>query len=272
VPRRVEGYARAARRAFVYGYAVQTWLEIRLGDHAERHALAPGLTRVGGPRADVVLPGWGDGELHFWSDPPKVVDAGGGPALVRRGARVEEAPLADGDELLWGAARIVLRREAAVLEEIPLEPVPPAAPAGPRARAPADARAWRLLQAGLLVDLGLADKALVRRWQEAVRRSEFDPDACSRELLAEGALDAADRRVLDRCALLLRDLLMAPLLRGASGAGRRARGAARSGLAFVIAQVLALAVYSLILAALMVLVRVRWDVSFDGWIDALLGR
>jgi hypothetical protein len=242
---------------------VRAWIEIQAAGGPQRHELRRGLTKLGGPGADVALAGWSGGELHFWDDPPKVVHVGG-PILRHRGSIALEADLADGERLEWGGATIVYR-EAPVLEELAPEVAEDAPPT------PLERRTWRRVQAGLLVDLGLADGAAARRWQDAVRRGDFDPDAASRELVVASPAEAAGARLCERAGTLLRDFLMAPLARGAPGVGRRARGAAKSGLAFALAQVLALAVYSALLAAAMILARARWETSFDGWIDALLG-
>ncbi len=135
----------------------------------------------------------------------------------------------------------------------------------------AERAAWRRVRAGILVELGLADRVAAKSWQRAVVERRFRPDACADEILARSAVAGDDARVLQRTGVLLRDLLMAPLGRGARGAGRRARQAVRGGLAFVLAQGLALLVFCLIVAALAVVLRLKGH-SLDGWVDRLLGR
>ena len=63
---------------------------------------------------------------------------------------------------------------------------------------------------------------------------------------------------------------MSAFQRGVRGAARKARGAARGGSAFVVANLVAVSVYSLLVAALAVLVRARYDWSLDSSIDGLL--
>ena len=131
-------------------------------------------------------------------------------------------------------------------------------------------RAWRRLQAGLLVERGLANRKEARRWQEAVQRGEFDPDACARDIVGESADALDDPRLLERAAILQRDLLMTPLQRGLRGAGRRARGATRSSFAFLIAQGMALFVYTLVILIILLLARMQQGLSLDGVLDRIL--
>ncbi|MFT5051266.1 MAG: hypothetical protein ACI8QZ_002677 [Chlamydiales bacterium] len=131
-------------------------------------------------------------------------------------------------------------------------------------------RAWRRMQAGILVERGLADRREARRWQEAVQRGEFDPDACARDIVGNSDVDADDARVIDRTARLQRDLLMTPLQHGARGAGRRMRGATRGGVAFLLSQVMALVVYTLVLLIIVLLARMQRGFSLDGMLDTVL--
>jgi hypothetical protein len=133
----------------------------------------------------------------------------------------------------------------------------------------AEHRAWRRLQAGLLVELGLADKQVARAWQTRVREGGFDPDRCAEELLAGARTRLDPGRVLDRCGRLQRDLVMSPLLRGTKGAGRAARKATKGFFAMVIAQSLALLVYSLLVAVGLLLLRHQGH-DPTGWLDAVL--
>src|SRR5690606_5569118 len=131
----------------------------------------------------------------------------------------------------------------AALEEITIsEALPAAAPVAAAPRAPS--RAWHLVRAGLLADLGLADRAAVKRWQDAVVRNEFDADAAARDLSQGAQASEADPRLVERSARLLRDFLMASFQRGVQGAGRRVRNATRTGVAMIVAQLVAVGVYT----------------------------
>ena len=95
----------------------------------------------------------------------------------------------------------------------------------------------------------------------------MDADTAAREIL-EGT-DRDPSALLERAGRVQRDLLMSAFQRGVRGAARKARGAARGGSAFV-ANLVAVSVYSLLVAALAVLVRARYDWSLDASIDGLL--
>lgn len=153
------------------------------------------------------------------------------------------------------------------------DPKPTSASAGGRAHLESvpvfgegEERAWRRLSAGLAVELGLADKKVARHWQERVRAGEFDADACAAEILEAGGFEAGDARLVERSARLQRDLVMTPLSRSA---GRKVRRAARGGLAFLVAQLLAIGVYSLLVAIALVLLRLQ-GVAFDPLLDRAL--
>ena len=150
------------------------------------------------------------------------------------------------------------------LEEIPIEPSGEFLPQ-------AEVDAWRRVQAGILVEQGLADRVVVREWQEAVRERRFLPDDCAQALLARSQVTRDDVRIVQRTHVLLRDLLMAPLAKGARGAGRKAKRAAQGGVAMVLAQGAAFLVYCLIVAAVLVVLRLKGH-SVDEWLDRLLLR
>lgn len=262
---------------------MEAWIDVEGPAGSRRETLRPGLTVVGGQGADVDVGVEGGDALHFWSDPPKAVFIGEGAGPLVEGQPFEERPLADGDLVSWRGRtlRFGCRNDRAPLQEIPVDgPVAapaagaasPAAPAMPAGAVEAgEQQAWRRLQAGMLVETGLADKAVARKWQDAVVRGEFDADAATRELLAAGLPPATHERLLDRSRVLLRDLLMAPTTRGARGAGRKARQAARGGLAFLVSQLVVLGVYSLMVLVALFVLRVRWDWSVDGLIDRIRG-
>lgn len=239
-----------------------------------RAELAPGLTRIGGPGTDVPLEGVEEGELHLWDDPPKLLHPGAGPPPEVDGRPRAECDLVPGTRIRWAGHELVFGcvAPAAAVEEIPLGEVLPRPRAGQAEPTGTAARAWGHVRAGMLAELGLADRQAVKRWQEAVLRGEFDPDAAARELTQGAQAGADDPRLVERSARLLRDFLMTSLQRGVSGAGRRARQAARSGLAMVLAQVLALGVYTLVIFVIVLLSRVRWGFSVDRLLDSVLGR
>ncbi len=250
----------------------ETWVDITVDGRKSRHSLASGRTRLGGGGCEVEIAGAQGDELHFWSDPPKVVLVGTATTPLLNGRTFEEAPLEDGDAIQWGSAVLVYGRTASspVLEELPPEPqTAPGSPQAPGFPRPGGDLARRL-QAGLLVDLGLADRQVARRWQEAVQRREFDADACARELLAASDIAADDPRLVERAARLQRDLLMAPIQRGLRGAARSTRTATRSGAAYLVANLIAISIYTLVLLAIMLLVRVQYDFSFDQTLDQMI--
>ncbi|MEM9383374.1 MAG: hypothetical protein AAGB93_25755, partial [Planctomycetota bacterium] len=271
--------------------------------------LRPGLTRIGPPGSrgvHVEIDG-ASGELHVWDEPPKVVRVRGDDALIVDGDMVEEVDLAGGASFAWCGAKFRFEAPAAVLEEIVDEPpaarpapvprpgavarpapvavpssapppVAPATPAGPTQAVHGDRVeldgaelvAWRRMAAGLLVELSLAEKRATKRWQSAVMEREWDPDAAARDILSASGEATSDPRFLERAGRLERDLLMASFQRGIKGASRRARGAARNTTAFLVANVIAIACYSAIILALLILARVKYDWSLDGIIDRMV--
>lgn len=249
----------------------RAWLDVDLGEGVLRRDLEPGLTLVGGEEGSHRVPGTGTDRLHVWDRPPKLLFVGEGDGPRVNGERRDEAELRNGDSIDWRGARLVFGTAEAELEEVelpaPVDGVPAPAPA---LSTHAD-RLWRRLRAGLLVELGLADKAAANRWQEAVIRGEFEPDACARDVLAAGDLAPDDERLVERSGRLLRDLLMAPRQRGVRGAGRRARGAARKGLAYALSQLVVIVIFLLIALAALFTVRVRWGWSVDAFLDGIRG-
>lgn len=132
--------------------------------------------------------------------------------------------------------------------------------------------AWRRLQAGILVEAGLVPGPVAGRWQKAVQRGEFDADQCADDVLeaAAGGGDAARARVLDRSRTLMRDLVMTPTLQGARGAGRRARVAAKSGLALLVSQIVVLTVYTALLLTGVAVAALLWpEWGVDRYLDGL---
>ncbi|QDV07580.1 hypothetical protein Poly30_31060 [Planctomycetes bacterium Poly30] len=252
-------------------------LELKRGSKAQQVSLQTGLTRVGAKGArgiDIGIEG-AAGELHVWDSPPKVVRVQGDDALIVSGESVDELLLQDGTEFAWAGVKFRFLDLPPVIEEI-VEPEPArGAPSGGGTRPtlstdPSVQRAWERVAAGLLVECGLADKSVTKRWQGAVMQNEWDADACAREILAASGGDLTNPKLLERAGRLERDLVMASFQRGIRGASRRARGAARSGAAFFVANVVAISVYSAIILALLILARVNYEWSLDGIIDRMV--
>lgn len=257
------------------------WLDITDASGARRESLRKGLTRVGGGDADVELANTGSDQLHIWDMPPRAVFVGSGAAPLLDGRPVDEVSLRPGARILWGGATLTYGGDAAGedvarLEEIPLPAFVAAAVAERDGAAglgltDSERRVWTRLQACVLVDLGLTDRAAIKRWQQEVVAGRLEVDRCAAELVALRQGSADDPRVLERAGRLLRDFLMAPLMTGVRGASRRAKRAAQGGLAFVIAQGLALLVFLLIGLVALLLLRIK-DVSIDALLDRVLLR
>jgi hypothetical protein len=131
-------------------------------------------------------------------------------------------------------------------------------------------RAWRRLKAGLLVEAGRGERPLVKRWQELARSGGFDADQASAELLSASPVPDDDPALLARSARLCLDLWMAPTLRGAQGALRGVRQAGRNLFAYVFAQLLILALFSLLFGAGLLLLRL-YGTPIEAPLDRVLG-
>jgi len=245
------------------------------GGARRRVALRRGLTIVGGAKADVPVGGVDNDQLHVWDQPPKLVFVGFGEAPTAGGARFEERTLASGDVVVWRGLRLEFGGLlAAVIEEIelPATPLagrdPAAAGVGSSALAGPDEQFWRRLKAGIAVEQGLAEGSVARRWQDAVMRSEFDPDAAARDILA-AARGLDEQRLGDRTARLQRDLIMSPLATNSRGATRKLRGAAQSMAAMVISQFVVLSISLLLVLVAQFVARVRLGWSLDEFFDRL---
>jgi hypothetical protein len=132
-------------------------------------------------------------------------------------------------------------------------------------------QASRRLLAGLCIEQNLPDRKLVKRWQETVHTGEFDADICADEILE----DVGDRvhtsaELLARAGGLQRDFLMMSLQTGARGAVRKAKRQGKGFLAYLIANLVAISTYSLILAAMAILLRQKKGWSYDEAIDGLI--
>lgn len=250
----------------------ESWLEFEDGAEKWRVPLAGVLTRIGGASPDVTMKGLPDGELHVWSDPPKVVLASGDAPLLVNGGAGKGGLLTNGDRVEWGGVRFrfILEDSAPLLEEIQIQE-----PVALAAQEPVDdgGAAWARVRAGMMVELGLADGGSVKQWQEAVRRGDFAPDACARDLYAGTGVESDDFRLLERSGRLLKDFLMSSTMRGQGGVRRRARVAGKKGAAIFISQILLLLVNVLILGVVALVVRARWpEISFDAFFDGILKR
>lgn len=262
-------------------------LTIQSSGNARSVALRPGLTRIGAEDARGVHVGvaGADGELHLWDDPHKVVRVSGNAPITVGGQVVEEFALDHGARFEWCGAHFELDLGSTVLQELQQAPDPAPAPgsapgagaqepavggAGSRGLTPGEAQAIDCIVAGVLVDVGLADKAVVKRWQAAVIAQEWDASAAARAILASSPGGAADPKFLARAARLERDLLMSSYQRGVKGASRKVRGAAKNTTAFFVANVIAIGVYSAIILALLILARVSYEWDLNGIIDRMV--
>jgi hypothetical protein len=244
-------------------------LDIDVGQGPQRTVLVRGLTLVGGDEGDVPVPGTGSDRLHVWDQPPKVMFVGSGTPPQINGRTLEEAVLKSGDAIEWAGVRLVFGTEVAALVEVPLE-TPKKGRAALAAGLPSDERViWQRLHAGLLVELGMADKQAERRWQDAVVRGEFEPDACARDLLGASASGCDDPRLRERSSRLMRDLVMAPAQRGLKGAGRKARRATRHGLAWLVSQLVVAAIFFLMAILALFVIRAKWGWSVDKALDGM---
>jgi hypothetical protein len=254
------------------------WLEITSTAGTRREPLGDGRTRIGAGAVEIALDGVGDDRLELaphGSGSVVVRFLGAGVRPRTGGEPFEERTFELGQALEWAGHRFALVGEApreAALEELAPAAPDPGRPDGGEPRgatlSAAEERTWTRLRAGLVVDLGLADRRVVKRWQSAVVEGDFDVDRCAREVL-DSARTSDGPGEPERAGRLLRDFLMAPLTRGLRGAGRSLRSATRGGAAMLVSQALALAVYSLLVAIAMVFLRTR-GVSFDGLCDRLL--
>jgi hypothetical protein len=243
--------------------------------------------RVGGEGCEVLAKDAEGDELHLWADPARLVLAGSRTTPLVNGRAVVECELEDGDTIQWQGMLIVVHPpEAEQVHEIPAKEgaqVGAAKRLGDTPKAPAPARtpdpslrqlelqdlpAARRILAGIAAEMGSGDRAAIKRWQAAVLRGEWDADACARDVLA--GVDLESKALCERSGRIQRDLLMASFQRGVRGASRKVRGAARGGSAFLVANLVAVLVYSLLIGTLLVLGRARWQWSLDGTIDDVL--
>ena len=247
------------------------WLERDGRAGLERRELAGGLTRWGGQGAELPCPASGSDQVQLWDQPPRLVFIGRGPRPRVDGREVEECDLSEGARVEWQGERWTFRAALprAALEEVALAPSVPAV-ATPAPQRAEEELAWRRLRAGLCAELGHSESSAVRRCQERIARGDYDADRCADELLGAQPMPVAGEKLERRAAELERDLIMSSLSRGGQATARKARSAARHTFAFALVQGLALLMFALALAALLLLARARMGVSIDAWIDRFL--
>jgi hypothetical protein len=137
---------------------------------------------------------------------------------------------------------------------------------GAAARARLEDLAWRRVRAGLTAEAGLVPPDVLAHWRVEARGPGFDPDACADDLLASAEDEDARARVEARSGALLRELLVAGEARGRSGRRRRR---ARSGIAMLVYQGYMLVVWSGLVLAGLLLMRMR-GFGLDAFLDRLL--
>jgi hypothetical protein len=142
--------------------------------------------------------------------------------------------------------------------------------AGSNASFGVDELFWRRLKAGMAVELGVADAAVARRWQDAVMRGEFDADACARDVLG-AATGLNDLKLGERTTRLQRDLVMAPVAATARGSARKVKNVAQGMAAMIISQFVVLSVSLLLVMLALFVLRVRWQWSVDAFFDRISG-
>ena len=227
---------------------------------------------IGGEKSDCPLPASGADRLHLWDSPPKLIFVGGSAAPTVNSRSVDECVLRDGDVVAWHGARLVFHTGAAEPTD-ETEPAPRSVGVVSQTVPFDELQAWHRVSAGMLVELGLADSDASRRWRDAAARDEFDPDACARDVLGSSEVSAADPRVQERTARLMRELLTQP---SASAQPRKVRGSARKGrssgpgaFTMVFAPMVLLAMCVLLALAVFFVLRLRWGWSADEFLDRI---
>jgi len=245
------------------GAKSRIWLETSGAEGERRLELGARALRLGGAGSDLHLDAPAGAWLEVGGSPPRLLHHGAGALPRVNGREVRELALVHGDRIEWAGALLVVRSAdpAAALEALPAQEA---------GATQLDVVVAARLQAGLLCELGLVERTAARRWQDAVLANAFDPDAATRDLLAAAQASSGDVRLRERSARLLRDLLMAPLQRGARGAGRRVRQATRSMVAALVAQVAVLVTLLGIATIALLVIRMRWDFSVDAWLDSVI--
>ncbi len=259
---------------------IRAWLILSAGDasaSSARFELKPGLTMLGGVRGDISVPGSGGDCVHLWSDPPKLIFVGAGDPPRVNGRVAMEESLHDGDRIEWRGLAATFGCEGGPppLQELPAHWHSPEAGANEPTAADSVAAEsaagaeWRWLKAGIAAELALADREVIKRWQSAASRGEFNAEAASKELLAS-APDLAERdsRLTERCSRLMRELLMSSVSKRPTRLESAKPG--RGGCGFFLGQLIILPLVALIVIAGMLVARTRFGQSIDGILDRIV--
>ena len=127
-------------------------------------------------------------------------------------------------------------------------------------------RSARRVTAGILVEGGQADRKIARSFQDQIQEGRFNPDDAADRLLPE-TLSGKQQELLDsRSKSLMRDLVMAPKLKGLAGAGRSVRQKGRNLFAYIFTQLLVLVLFALFFLAAFAILRVE-GTDVQGYVD-----
>ena len=245
------------------------WLEITQAGHTLRHDLSGAGLSIGGGASQLALEGVGQDQLILAADPWRVTFKGSGPPPFCGGAPLSTLNLQAGTRIEWAGIRIEFREHAVLQELGQVDQAAPSSAGAPGTGLDAmEEIAWLRLRAGLLVDTGQVKKSQVEPWQQQVLDGVFDVSGCAADLNA--SVQVIDQRLADRAGRLMRDFVMASKLQGAAGAARATRTATKSFVSMLIAQGMALGIYSLVLFGCMIFIR-QGGTSFDGLFDSILG-
>ncbi len=256
----------------------RAWLTLAGGDASAsgaRSELKPGLTMLGGVRGDIPVPGSGGDCVHLWSDPPKLIFVGAGDPPRVNGHVAMEEPLHHGDRIEWRGlvATFGCAGGPPPLQELPTDWHSPESVAQQSVSADGGAShgdtEWRWLKAGIAAELALADRDVIKRWQGAATRGEFNAEAASKELLASAPeLAERDPRLTERCSRLMRELLMSSVSKRPTRQESTKPG--RGGCGFFLGQLIILPLVALIVFAGMLVARTRFGQSIDALLDRIV--
>jgi hypothetical protein len=260
-------------REGIHSAVGEAWIEILESDGRRvRHALKGGLTTFGGKRGDIPLAATGNDQLHFWDQPPKLVFVGADEAPRVNGERCDERALRPGDRIEWRGVTLNYGGPSSEPRSTPsAAPLAVAvAPLNPSAALdPGEGLLWQRLKAGMFVELGLADAAVVKRWRDASQRREFDPDACARDVLATTHISGTDARLIERTARLEQELVSASSKPKMRLPLRRKGSSGPSGFAIFLGQIILIAVIGGFVLTGLFIAHWRFHWSVDLWFDQL---
>lgn len=131
-------------------------------------------------------------------------------------------------------------------------------------------RVARRLVAGILAEGGKSDRGAARAIQEQIQTGAFSADEAADRLLPRDLEPRQTEWLEARSKSLMRDLVMAPKLRGLSGAGRSVRKAGRNLFAYVLTQLFVLTLFALLFAAVFGVLRYE-GVDVQAFVDRGLG-